>query len=92
MAIVSSCRKIVVNSRSRAQPPFLITKVLIASTLEKQQSARLRKAGIMLSQHGPHELGYNSATRDFIKSNDGLIRSKSTKQSEVQIIFCNSKI
>jgi len=71
MAIVSSCRKIMVNSRSRAQPPFLITKIVIIRTLKKQQSARLRKAGIMLSQHGPHGLGNNSATRDCIKSNNG---------------------
>lgn len=45
----------------------------------------------MLSQHGPHGLGNKSATRDFIKSNTGVNHSKSSKKSEVQILFCNSK-
>ena len=91
MAVVSSCREMLVLSPATSATPMFSCHQVMLGTLNKLPVISRRKAGMTSSPHGPYGLGYTRTTMAVTEGCNRATWSKSSKAVSVQIVLCNSR-
>ena len=91
MAVVSSCREMLVLSPATSATPMFSCHQVKLGTLNKLPVISRRKAGMTSSPHGPYGLGYTRTTMVVTEGRNRATWSKSSKAVSVQIVLCNSR-